>query len=212
MTSNFFYRIDGFDLFPGNKTAGFCLSIATPALIQLVREKVPNGELDHLMVLVHERLGRLGNSFKKLGKNAQILFVEGTACPRAFISDPSFGGSIGADPETFSRLMRPHPLDWIGPEVEYTPHNCDAPAQAMILMVLAQTWAEYAQIKLHDIARAKPAPETYYVGNPDGGAAQMFFMREAAERSNSPIITSFDSSGREVKVYALVDGEYVARN
>lgn len=103
---------------------------------------------------IHRRIERVGGSVREAGQQAQIMFVEGTACPRAFIADPLFGGSLGADPEAFGRLQRPDRLDWIGPEVEYTPHNCDTPDQAIILVVLVQAWAEYARAKLRHLEAA----------------------------------------------------------
>lgn len=150
----FFYRIDGFDLVPGNKTAGFCFSVLTQALCDLIQIQVPAVEIERLMSGIHRRIERVGGSVREAGQQAQIMFVEGTACPRAFIADPLFGGSLGADPEAFGRLQRPDRLDWIGPEVEYKPHNCDTQDQAIILVVLVQAWAEYARAKLRHLEAA----------------------------------------------------------
>lgn len=150
----FFYRIDGLYLVPGNKTAGFCFSVSTQALADLIQIQVPTIELERLMSGIHQRIVRVGGSAHEAGQQAEILFVEGTACPRAFVSDPMFGGSLGADPETFSRLQRPDRLDWIGPEVDYTPHNCDTPAQSIVLVVMVQSWAEYARSKLRQSVAA----------------------------------------------------------
>lgn len=85
---------------------------------------------------------------KKAVGSASIGFYGDTGCPRFFVADPMFGGSIGANPETFSRLLRHDALEWLGPTVDFTPHNVDTPKTALALMLLAQTWAEWALSEL----------------------------------------------------------------
>ena len=206
---DFFYRIDGLDLKPGNKTAGFCFSVSTEAMVLLAKEPVPQEEIDRLMASARKRLSRV--STRTVPVNAEILFFENTACPRAFISDAMIGGSIGADPETFARLLTPHPVDRIGREVQFTPHNCDLAEQALVLVVLAQTWAEYAQAKLFMIAhRGGPAVETSYLVRWDNKPPQLTPYWELAEHSGAPVIESFDSEGKRVKVYRQESGRYAA--
>ncbi|AQH05774.1 hypothetical protein A9R05_42925 (plasmid) [Burkholderia sp. KK1] len=209
--NQFFYRIDGLDLTPGNKTAGFCFSVSTQAMAVLAKEPVLQEEIDRLMTHARKRLSRFGSDPAKSAANAEILFFENTACPRAFISDAIFGGSIGADPETFGKLLTPHPLDRIGPEVEFTPHNCDLAEQALILVVLAQTWAEYAWAKLSEFAgRGGSAMESSYLVHWEGKPRQLTPYWDVAEHSGAPVVESFDSEGKRVKVYRLVNGRYEA--
>jgi len=39
-------------------------------------------------------------------------------------------------------------LERLGPTLDYTPHNCDAPVQAIALIIMVQTWAEWAHHRL----------------------------------------------------------------
>lgn len=209
--NQFFYRIDGLDLTPGNKTAGFCFSVSTQVMALLAKEPVSQEEIDRLMTRARKRLSRLVSQPATLAANAEILFFENTVCPRAFISDAMFGGSIGADPETFGKLLTPHPVDRIGPEVEFTPHNCDLAEQALILVVLAQTWTEYAWAKLSEIAgRGGPAVESSYLVRWEDKPAQLTPYWDVAEHSGAPVVESFDSEGKRVKVYRLVNERYEA--
>ncbi len=144
----FFYRFEGLDLIPGNKTAGFVLQLEPRAFAALCAVSVTPGAQELVNERARERLCRAGLQGKRSARNSAIVFLGESACPRYFMTDPMFGASIGCDPESFSRASQPESLEWLGPYVEYTPHNTDTPKQALTLLVLAQTWAEWAQWKL----------------------------------------------------------------
>ncbi len=148
---NFFYRFVGMNLTPGNKSAGFVLEVATQALLDLSRLPVTQEEQFKVLERARERIVNAGLMGKRAVKNVCLRFHELTGCPRFFFTDDMFGGSIGADPETFGRFERKDVLDYLGPSVDYTPHNVDTPKQALVLMLLAQTWAEWA----HSVLRAR---------------------------------------------------------
>ena len=147
---DFFYRIEGFDLLLGSKAAGFVLYVATEALARLRDVEVGAEEYQALQMRALERMSRIDKLPKKLLKNARIVLHPGTAMAKRFVVDETFGGSIGADPENIGRLADygAEAIQCIGSQVEYTPHNCDAPVQALILHVLVQTWAEWAHMEL----------------------------------------------------------------
>ncbi|MEX3983927.1 hypothetical protein AB4Y45_33620 [Paraburkholderia sp. EG287A] len=147
---DFFYRIEGFNLFPGSKTAGFVLFVATEALARLRDVKVSVEEYQALQMRALERISRIDKLPKKLASRARIGLYPGTAIPARFVTDEMFGGSIGADPEDIGRLAEQgaEAIERIGSMVEYTPHNCDAPVQALMLHILVQTWGEWASAEL----------------------------------------------------------------
>lgn len=142
--NRFFYRMHGLDLMPGNKSAGFVLSVDTAALHELTHIDVSLDDQDRLVDRARERAARAQLGSKALRESMGLWFLGDTPVPRVFSTHPSFGGSLGADPETFSRLKGAGSVEFIGPEVDYTPHNVDRPVDAMLLMMLAQTWGEWA--------------------------------------------------------------------
>lgn len=146
----FFYRFDGLSLVEGNKTAGFDLTIDSRALLALSHIKVEQAQQLRVIEDAKERIARAKLLPKSLLKGASIMYWEDTLVPRFFQGDPTFGGSIGADPETFSRLTRPDAMQWLMDEVRYSPHNIDTAKMALALVVLAQTWGEYASHLLYD--------------------------------------------------------------
>jgi hypothetical protein len=148
----FFYRFDGLAYEPGYKSAGFCFVVDTQVLKTLKGIQVTPEEQARVIEISHTRIRQSGLLKKKLLRFPAIFFHENTACPRYFHTDSSFGGSVGADAETFGWLDRPDFMEWIGPEVAYTPHNVDAPSDTFMLTVLCQTWAEWAQLRLAALA------------------------------------------------------------
>jgi len=146
----FFYRFEGFDLIRGPKAAGFVLVVATEALARLHAVEVAVEEYQQLQMRALERISRIEKMKKTLLSRAQLVLFPGTAMPMRFVTDPVFGASIGAEPETLGRLAEEgvQAVEHVGSVVEYTPHNCDTPVQALMLFILAQTWAEWAHDKL----------------------------------------------------------------
>ncbi|MBK3780292.1 hypothetical protein G3A43_08480 [Paraburkholderia aspalathi] len=145
---DFFYRIEGFDLSPGWKTAGFTLIVSTEALVRLKAVEVSVEELQTLTTNGLERIARANILPKKMVQRGRIALFEQSACPLMFTTDPTLGGSIGARPDELRKLVDDDALVALGTTVEYTAHNCDAPGQSIALMILAQTWAEWAYTKL----------------------------------------------------------------
>lgn len=76
----FFYRIDGFDLVPGNKTAGFCFSVLTQALCDLIQIQVPAVEIERLMSGIHRRIERVGGSVREAGQQAYSISQAASRC------------------------------------------------------------------------------------------------------------------------------------
>lgn len=145
---NFFYRFEGLDLSPGNKTAGFVMLLAPEALLKLARTPLTRAQQDEINEDARQRLLRAGLVSKRALPSSGIVFYEQTACARYFKTDPMFGASIGCDPVNFSKAQAPDALERLGSVVEYTPHNTDTAKQAMALWVLAQTWTEWAALRL----------------------------------------------------------------
>lgn len=159
--ADFFYRIDGFDLRPGNKTAGFTLSVATAALQQLQHTNIGHVGQGRILEDARQRLVTSGMVSKTMAENGSIAFWGESACPRFFMGIPSFGGSIGANPEELSQLVLSTrdpraPLESLPGEIVYTPHNMDSPKEAFVILVLVQAWAEYVQDYLRIAQQAEP--------------------------------------------------------
>lgn len=148
MSSPFFYRFDGLDLIPGNKTAGFAMLLDSVAFVRLGELKCSEEQQARVNEEARARVLRAQLISKRYVEACGIVFFEDTACPRYFVSDAAFGASLGCDPENFGRMQHPEALSWLRTYVEYTPHNTDSPKQALALLVLAQTWAEWAGVKL----------------------------------------------------------------
>ncbi|MBU9200108.1 hypothetical protein KTD31_01655 [Burkholderia multivorans] len=144
---NFFTRIDYLNLVPGNKTAGFVLAVSTQALKALAAISVTDEEVHELNRRARERVSRAGLLPATLVEDCGFELRLG-GVPSHFWVSQMFGGSIGARPEELSWLSVPEKAEWLGEELEYSPHNVDTPAQALVLVILSQTWAEWAQGKL----------------------------------------------------------------
>jgi hypothetical protein len=158
MAPDFFTRVDGLSLVPGNKTAGFVGVVSTEALRILREIPVGNDEVVALLTRMRERLLNAKLIPKRALNGSGVSLLAGSACPRFFVTDPTFGGSIGADPDDLDRLDKPEAFDYIGPTTDYTPHNVDTPAQALALLVMFETWAEWAHGKLYVHAQSTATP------------------------------------------------------
>lgn len=144
----FFTRIDGLSLEPGNKTAGFTLCVSVSQMRELCKICVTSEERNWLQAQVHLRLKRAELLPEELLKGSGVLFCENTAVPRCFILDPCFGGSIGIEPSLLEFLPNDELADALGTECYYYPHNVDSPREALALLVVIQTWSEWAWGKL----------------------------------------------------------------
>lgn len=146
------YRLDHYTLTNGPKQAGFVLSVPSSILMELSAIEVTPTHVERLSEMCTQRLDNLRQAkvIKKSMVESSSVTLYGTSpVPRFFSADPVFGGSIGADPETFSRFRAPDALEWLGPEVDYTPHNVDTAISALVLTVLVATWGEWAQALLY---------------------------------------------------------------
>ncbi len=149
------YRLEGYTLTNASKQAGFVLSIPTNTLALLAAQKTTEKQTERLQQMCDERLRNLWEAKmirKGLLKSAHVRLWENSPVPRFFTADPIFGGSLGADPETFARLRSAESVGWLGNEVDYTPHNVDNAVGAIVLTVLVATWAEWAQGFLYTIS------------------------------------------------------------
>lgn len=144
----FLHRIEGLSLTPGNKTAGFDALISTEVLKRLRELPVDSKVQAELLATMRERVLTADLLPRELADRCGVVLVEGTLCPRFFVTDPTLGGSVGADPNELERLERDDAVEWIGPTMAYTPHNVDTPAQALALLVMVETWAEFARVHL----------------------------------------------------------------
>lgn len=144
--NNFFSRIDSLSLVPGNKSSGFVGVVSTPFLIKLAAISPTVKELAYLQSMIARQL--TGAFWVRKIDSPTILLQDSSAIPRYFGLHSGMGASIGADAEMFGRLHKPDALDWLGLEVSFTPHNCDAPQQALTLLLLFQAWTEWAQMLL----------------------------------------------------------------
>lgn len=143
--TEFFYRIDHLGLHPGNKTAGFVALVSTEMLMALRAIPVSKASYDNLIQEMQDRLARTSLLTPKSIASCGVALLDNSACPRFFTADPMFGGSIGANPEDLLKLTRPDAVEWLGSSLAYTPHNVDLPDQALALVILFQTWAEWAR-------------------------------------------------------------------
>lgn len=149
-THAFFCRFDNLSLVNGNKTAGFDFIVSTEALQALINLSVSTETQAIIDLEAKARIRRAGLLPSRSISRVGIIFWESTLVPRVFHCDAVFGGSICADPETYDRLhRRKNSVDLIGDEVCYSPHNVDTTKSALALMVMAQTWSEYASAHLN---------------------------------------------------------------
>lgn len=141
---HFFYRFNHMSLIPGSKQAGFTVEFSTSVLKELSATPRDPGVLQSLTVEMRGRLLRAALLPKAATLQSCIQFREGSFCPLGFATDPVFGASVSADPEEMRLLPRPDALEYIGSTMTFTPHNVDSPRQALALVVMVETWAEWA--------------------------------------------------------------------
>jgi hypothetical protein len=158
---NFVTRIDYMTLKPGNKTAGFFLAVAVSALKTLSTVEVTEEESTRLLDDARTRVRRAELISNELVDDCGFELIKG-GVPRYFWVNRMFAGSLGANPDELDDISRPERIEGLGPELEYTPHNVDAPKQALVLMILVQTWAEWAwgKILVAEHARLRAEKET----------------------------------------------------
>lgn len=152
---DFFTRIDFMTLEPGNKTAGFLFNVAVPAIEALNTVQVSEAEWAQLVADSQLRLRRAGVLSDELVAESGLGQFKGTAVPRSFWVGRTFAAGLGAEPSELEEAATPESAPYLGPELAYSPHNVDAPAQALGLMILVQTWSEWAWAKLALAAASK---------------------------------------------------------
>lgn len=140
----FFTRIDGLSLTPGNKTAGFTLSVSVPAAHVLSTLAVSDEEMLRVRTEARQRVANSGLVAGDAVNDCGLEFHEGSALPRYFWVNRMFAASIGADPSDLAEVSDAARARDLGPELSYTAHNCDAPQHALVLLILTQAWAEWA--------------------------------------------------------------------
>ncbi|KVP75237.1 hypothetical protein WJ96_05630 [Burkholderia ubonensis] len=145
---NFFTRIDFMTLQPGNKTVGFFFAVSVPALQALSTVAVTEEEWQRVLADARTRVRHAALLPEELVEECGLELYQGTAVPRYFWVNRMFGGSLGAQPEELGYISEPARAEGLGPELSYSPHNVDTPAQALVLMILVQTWSEWASGKL----------------------------------------------------------------
>lgn len=184
MNHHFICRFDGLDLFPGNKTAGFSLYVTTEAMVGLARLVVDTTVQQRVVRDAKDRIKRAVLLPDSLIDDARIGFVGNTLCPRFFTTDREFGGSLGAGPDVFGHISRADAAEYLGDQVEFTPHNVDDAKTALALMLLAQTWSETAIALISSRANeleAMPRWESL----PDDASLMSLAEFEAATGANS---------------------------
>lgn len=152
----FFTRIDALSLTDGQKAAGLVLAVSVSSLKTLLDCPVEPAIQARVNEQLRAQLLQSKLLPKKLIEGSAIVFWKNTLIPRVFHTS-SLGGSIGADPETYTRLEDPERIGWLGEEVAYTPHNCDTGKNALALMVMVQVWTEFASSVLYQAWRKAQA-------------------------------------------------------
>lgn len=140
----FFTRIDGLTLEPGNKTAGFCLSVSVPAAHVLSTLTVSEDERQRVRADALQRVRNSGLITGDAVEDCGFELLDDSSLPRYFWVNRMFAASIGADPTDLADVRDAALARDLGPELSYTPHNCDVPQHALVLMILVQAWAEWA--------------------------------------------------------------------
>lgn len=143
----FFCRIDGFDMKPGSKRAGFTVVLDGESAIRLRNIKISEKDAANLNEMVAGRLAHAEVVNEATQKSCRVILAESSAFPKVIMTS-AIGGSIGLDGEVVRRLVLDDANQWVGPVVEMTPHNVDSPKEALALMVMVQTWAEWAYTQM----------------------------------------------------------------
>jgi len=145
---DFFTRIDCMDLTPGNKSAGFFLVVSVPALQLLSAVTISAEEGQRLVAAARLRVRNSGLLPEKSVEDCGLELLNNTAVPKYFWVSQMFAASIGAEPTELADIADPARAAALGAELGYTPHNVDAPHQALVLMILVQTWSEWARDRI----------------------------------------------------------------
>lgn len=140
---DFFYRIEDLSLTSGSKRAGFRLVISGKTAVRLSKIHPQPHHVRRLSEMVSKALGESGLLRKSLQKECGVVFHQGSAMPLS-ITLGCMSGSIGADGQALSDLSSDSSERWSHRQLELYPHNVDGPKQAMALLVMAHTWAEWA--------------------------------------------------------------------
>lgn len=144
----FFYRFDHLNLIHSNKQAGFHFILKKEAALKLKAVRMTVEEYQYLTIKMRERLLRAKLMTARTVGNAGFSCAEGTACPTFFTTHSMFGGTISADPNDIEMLQRDDAAEQLLPSMTFTPHNMDTPTQALCLLIMIETWAEWAICKL----------------------------------------------------------------
>lgn len=143
----FFCRIDGFDMKPGSKQSGFTVVLDGESAVRLRNIKITEKDASSLNEMVASRLAHAEVVNEAIQKSCRVILAESSAFPKIIMTS-GIGGSIGLDGEEVRRLGLDDANQWVGPVVEMTPHNVDSPKEALALMVMVQTWAEWAHTQM----------------------------------------------------------------
>lgn len=146
-TPEFFFRIEHLSLTPGPKQAGFVLTLCGETAVRLRAIYPTEKAIGRLNEMVASRLAHADVLGPATLSSCRVILAEGSAMPLV-LSTGSFGGSIGAGGEELQRLTQPDAAERVGPVFELTPHNVDSPKEALALLVMAQTWGEWAYSEL----------------------------------------------------------------
>lgn len=144
----FFWKAEGLCLTPGNKTAGFSIFVDPSAALRLHQIEATDADIKRLAVQTERCLLNSGIASVEQARGARVKLHGSGSCPAYFVESGPFGGSIGASPEVLAKLSLTESSDSFWPYIEYTPHNVDAPVQAIRLFILAQTWGEWAYTQM----------------------------------------------------------------
>jgi len=143
------YRIPYLGLESGNKTAGFTVTLSGPDVRRLHGIEVTPAAQQDCHHRIQERLARAKLMKKVLTQNSGVAFSGNTPVPLIFVQDPMVGGSLGRDPREMEDVLKATFQEDAEIDVlHYYPHNVDIAAQALVLVVIVQTWAEWANEQL----------------------------------------------------------------
>lgn len=148
-----YFSFEGVTLTPGNKSAGFNAGLPAETVRALHALPLNPERAAQFQQRLQEVLARAGVA-AGLVKHSGVAFYQDTVLPLVFVQDGMVGGSLGLTHREVEDILDPDLEPQYRPaELWYTPHNVDAPAQAIILMLVVSTWAEWATDELLLAAR-----------------------------------------------------------
>lgn len=162
----FFYRIDGLSLAAGNKSAGFSVEVRVKTLLELSKTPMDPKIHESLMEQMRERILNAGVLPKRIVQHCGFALRKGSCVPLMFTTHPAFGSSLCGDPnflealsdiddKEFSDVLAVYD-DLDDTSISYTPHNVDSPGHALALLIMFETWAEWAYLQLaHTMQESK---------------------------------------------------------